>query len=171
MQLKENFPDEELENLDKALKNAKGNYLEAVKELDTTQTQTVINPIQQPTPRKLKRRPQQQYTGYYSALGLRDANINSNHQLAPVPYHWNNSQPHHTPPQYQSGYMGPPQHHPIPTYVRSEPLTPVLQNLRQRPNVLIPVPPLPTAFQLSQQQFIPPWTPYQPVAGWGDPRA
>lgn len=165
VQLRENFPHEEFEKLNQALKKAKGNYLEAVQNLNAMQTQTSISPMQSPTPRKLKRPSQRQYTGYDPNFGLHDANLHPNHQLTPVPSnHWNNNHPNHAYYQDQPVYMGSPQHYPSPTFVRSEPLTPILQNLRQRPNVLIPVPPLPSAFQVSQQQFVSPWTPYQPAA-------
>ena len=74
-QLWENLPHEKFEKLEKALKNANGEYLEAVKDLNATQAQTVVSPMQQPTPRKLKRPSQRQYTGHHPNLGLHDAGL------------------------------------------------------------------------------------------------
>ena len=170
--LRENFPHEKFEKLNQALKKGKGDYLEAVQDLNTMPIQRSVSPMQQSIPKKLKRPSQRQYTGCHPSLGLHGANMHPNHHHTPaLSNHWNNNHSDHAYHQDQPVYMGLPQHYPSPTYVGSEPLTPILQNLEQRPNVLISVPSLRSAFQLLQQQFIYPWTPYQPAAPWGDNRA
>ena len=181
-QLRDKFPTEKPEKLDQALKDANGNYLEAVQSLHATRIQTSSSPMQQHTPNKLRKPEQRQHINPYPNMGFSAADKHPYHQL--MPFHadnWNDQYTGHPSPQYQSvvapfpphpQYPGPPQQYTAPTYIRPQPLTPVLQELRHFPNAPMPVPPFPSTFPSSpyQQQLATPWTPHQPALDWGDSR-
>ena len=59
-----------------------------------------------------------------------------------------------------------------PTYIRPQPLTTILQELRHFPKAPMPVPPFPPPFPSSpyQQRIATPWTPNQPPLDWPDSR-
>lgn len=174
--LKDAFPNEKPEKLDQALKDARGNYQEAVQSLNNaTQTPASTSLVQQHPPRKLQRPAQRQDANPYPKFGPHHAVIYPNHQ--PMPFQtnsWNNQYATHASSQYQPsfaplpphlGYMGPPQTCAGPTYVRSEPLTPTLQQVRDWPSGPMPVPPYTSPFQPPgyHQHPMPPWTPHQPA--------
>ncbi len=172
-QLRETFPNENPEKLDQALKDAKGNYRAAVQILNRAQTQTNTGSMQL-APRKLQRPVQRQYAQPHPNFLLSAAGMHPHYQHAP-PFQNNWVQPfpgHAPPPQHQPafapspphpGYMIPPQQqYPAPVYVRSDLSTRTLELLKQWPSAPMPVPPMPSAFQISQNQPMFPWTPSQP---------
>ena len=174
-QLKDRFPTEKPEKLDQALKDANGNYLQAVQSLNATHIQTSSSPMQQQIPNKLQKPEQRQYNESHPTSVFSAASTHPNHQLLPFPAGgWNNPYTGHASPSHPSvvepfpphpQYPGPPQQYPAPMYTQPQPLTAVLQELRHFPKALMPVPPFPSAFPSSpyQQQFATPWTPHQPA--------
>lgn len=84
-QLKDKFPTEKPEKLDQALKDANGNYLQAVQSLNATPIHTSSSPMQQHTPNKLQKPEQRQRSNPHPNSAFSAASIHPNHQLMPFP--------------------------------------------------------------------------------------
>ena len=157
------FPDEDPEKLGQALKDAKGNYIEAVRLIYASQTQCNASTSPKPSaPRKLQKPARRQSVNSNSDLVPNYAIVNQ--YLQPAPPFANmqfGQQPGHAPAQYptafeplppQLGYFSPQQHYAAPQCFHSGFSSPVPHMMPQWTNVSTPLSPLPP---IPQQSVIP----------------
>lgn len=121
------FPDEDPEKLDQALKDAKGNYIEAVRLMYASQAQGNASTSPKPKgPRRLQKPAHRQSVNSNSDLVPNHAFVNQYQQPAsPFANMQFGQQPGHAPAQYptafeplppQLGYFSPQQHYAAPQY-------------------------------------------------------
>ena len=176
--LGQEFPDEDPDKLDQALKDAKGKYIEAVRLIYASQAQSNASTSPKPNaPRRLQKPAHRQSVNSNSEFVANDAFVNQYQQPAPPFANMQFGQlPGHAPAQYPSafeppppqlGYFSPQQHYAAPQYVHSGSSSPVPQMMPQWTNAPMPLSPFPP---ISQQPMFP-WTPSQPALSFGDTRA
>ncbi|KAL8781230.1 MAG: hypothetical protein Q9213_006083 [Squamulea squamosa] len=131
------------------------------------------------SPKKLQRSPSSQHMNPYPSPSSHDPRMYANHQRGPPfqpignrPYMGTappQDYPAFSPPRMHPGYMSLQPHHysipqqqfpPVPVV---EPPTTIMENMRRRPKYPMPVPPMPSPFQISQGYIMPPWTPNRPA--------
>ncbi|KAL8775243.1 MAG: hypothetical protein Q9209_000249 [Squamulea sp. 1 TL-2023] len=151
-----------------------------------TQSQGSANQAHR-NPKKLQRSPSSQQMNPYPSPGFHDSRMYANHQQGP-PFQPMGDRPYmgNTPPQNQSafspppmhpGYMSPqPQHYSLPQQQLfpapvTEPPTTAMEEIKRWPKHAMPVPPMPSPYQISQGYLMPPWTPSQPAIGCWDSRS
>ena len=171
------FPDEDPEKLDQALKDARGNYIEAVRLINASWAQDNTSTSPTPsTPRRLQKSAHRQLVNFSSDLVPNDTSLNLYQQPAPpfanVQF---GQQPGHAPAEYPTafeppppplGYFSPQQHYAAPQYVHprySSPIPQIMPQWTSAPTPFSPFPPIPP-----QPMF--PWTPSQPTVISGDSR-
>jgi len=178
-QFKEMFPGEDLENLDQALKHARGNPFEAARIINSSQAQSSVSLVQL-GPKKLRKPAQQEYANSHPDFALDGARMHPHRQPAP-PFQGNRFEQYsgYAPPQYQStfapspphpGYMSPQPQYPGPIHAQSGSPTPTPQSLNQWANPPMATLPFPPHLQASPQQPMYPWTPNQPPVDTMDSR-
>ena len=176
--LGQEFPDEDPEKLGQTLKDAKGNYIEAVRLIYASQAQGNASTSPKPNaPRRLQKPAHRQFVNSVSKPIPNDAFVNQyQHPAPPFANVQFGQQPGHTPAQYplafeplppQLGYFSPQQHYAAPQYVQARSPPPVPQMMPQWTNASTPLSPLPPL----PQQSIFPWTPSQPALDTWDSRA
>ena len=168
--LSREFPDEDPEKLDRALKDAKGNYIEAVRLIHASQAQGNASTSPKPNaPRRLQKPAHRRSVNSNSGIVPNDAILSLYPQ--PVPPFANMQfvqQPGYAPAQYppafeppppQLGYYSPQQHYVTTQYVHpgSSPHVPqMMPQWTNAPMTFSHLPPRP-------QQPMFPWTPSQPA--------
>ena len=172
------FPDEDPEKLDQALKDARGNYIEAVRLINASWAQDNTSTSPTPsTPRRLQKSAHRQLVSFSSDLIPNDTSLNLYQQPAPpfanVQF---GQQPGHAPAEYPTafeppppplGYFSPQQHYAAPQYVHPRYSSPIPQIMPQWTSAPTPFSPFPP---ISPQPMFP-WTPNQPTVISGDSRA
>lgn len=182
-QLKESFPEAPPDELERALKKAKGNYQEAAQRIGPSTSRSYD---EVPNPKKLQRPAQRPGQAQYSSYGSVNGPTSPNNSYGPpMPPHYQPAfgspppQPgymspppqmgHMSPPpsRYMSpppqmgpmspGYMSPPPQYFAPPYIRADPPSQVQENMRTWPQTPMAVPPYP-----SPHQPMTSWTPYRP---------
>ncbi|KAL8681574.1 MAG: hypothetical protein Q9186_002314 [Xanthomendoza sp. 1 TL-2023] len=189
VQPKEASVDGNLQNLNKAVR---ADNIGSTKSPGMTQSRGDTNQAQR-NPKKLQRSPSRQqmnpcsfpgssvhymYPEYHQGPPLQYAGHQPSY-MGNAPVHY---QPAYSPPPGASGYLNPAQQYPPqqqypsaqqyppPTLGPLEPPTPIMESLSRRPKYPMPVPLMPTVFQISQGQIMPPWTPSQPAVNSFDTR-
>ena len=159
------FPDEDPEKLDQALKDAKGNYIEAVRLIYASQGQgNASSSPKSNAPRRLQKPAHRQSVNSNSGVVPNDAFVNLYQQqpgLTPAQY-----PTAFEPPPPQLGYFSPQQHHAAPQYVHPGSSSPVPQMMPQWTNAPTPLSP----FSPIPQQPTFPWTPSRPALDTWDSR-
>ncbi|KAL8799194.1 MAG: hypothetical protein Q9200_007601 [Gallowayella weberi] len=191
VQSKEASVDGKPQSLNGAVSSVSANSIGYTESPDMTQSQRDSNQALR-NPKKLQRSPSRQQMNPYSIPGSSNPYMYPNyHHGPPLQYAGHQSFMGNAPAQYQPafssspwapGYVNPPpqqyppqqqypsaQHYPPPILVQ-EPPTPVMGSLSRRPKYPMPVPLMPTAFQISQGLITPPWTPNQPAVDIYDSR-
>lgn len=164
--------------------NERANKVDIAASVGTVQSQGSATQIHR-NPKKLQRSPSSQPVNSFPSPSFNDPYMYANyHQGPPFPPTGNPPYMGNTPPQYQpafspppvrSGHMSPPQEYPPPQQypppmLVREPPTSVMEEVKRWPKYPMPVPPMPSPFQISQGYIMPPWTPNRPALDAWDTR-
>ncbi|KAL8732078.1 MAG: hypothetical protein Q9166_003032 [cf. Caloplaca sp. 2 TL-2023] len=158
--------------------HTRANNLESAGSPNLTQGKRDAGQVQR-LPKKLQPSPSRQQMNPYANAGFNGHHMHQNYQQAsPYPHPGNQQYMGNGLPQYQPGFGAPPPHpgytapphqYPPPVLVQ-EPPTPAMESVRKWPKHPMPVPPMPSPFQISQGHVMPPWTPNHPPIEYWDQR-